>query len=385
MHYENLNEVKRAIGGANDTGKHQQPGGQQRDNSTQDAKTQSNELLALDNSNVIYDNDTEPAGQSSLSPAEESGASDKRVAAKIDGEHRQLSVGFNGNVTQGEKWQQAASANSASFVNSERADEEPQEPQDNYATCLLEPTNVDSDSTPGGHNLTGRLNFWQPVQNRGVMHLVARLRYEVNLTNVANSRSGRERRESFQTLIERAPPSHMELGSSAASSSPVAELDQLKHSMAARNQVVHQIWLNECHLLANSTASETNGRLLAELKAFVTNGSHLVDIDSEATVGHFNLTDTNSIVDKCLHLTQLVPGESTGAHISLAHCRVAQSERLPPVNELDQPASVQSPASNIQPVREELLNSGPTAYRCQQSSVVVSSSPPTAAATLAAS
>lgn len=369
---------------------------------------------ALDNSNVIYDNDSEhinptnqaasttSAGGPSSNCDPPQSASTAAIAGPIKPSSigttqqdvskstlKQLMVGAAANkATAGSSSQSSTS----SFVHREHADES-QEQQDNYATCLLTVPTEPSSAAATQVNiskLAGRLNFWQPIQNRGVAHMIARLRYEYNSNNSSkdittstkldsSQQLRRRRRESFQSLIERAPPAMKDQNETTMS----------RPSMG--NQLVHQVWLHDddctnAVAIANVNKGETQvkRKLLAELKAIVVNGT--IDMDSELIIGHLNLAETNSILNKCLRISLLLidnsaltPREqnkdldtttntsnsqqqqpqrqplSQPNELLVGYCKIVQSDSLPPVSELEQSPSV---ASNIQPLREDLLVSG---------------------------
>lgn len=316
--------------------------------------------LALDNLNVIYDNDTEHID---LSPPQQQQQQEQLLVAGNERGQR----GSNGSVKQAK----------SSFVHGEHFDDI-QEQQDAYATCLLEPIKRNSADDVVVTNLTGRLNFWQPIQNRGVLHLIARFRYVSTATprgagepgDLATARGAREKRESFQTPIEHRPPI-------------LTELDRQKHDMVVQKQRHHQIWLlKECpdSLTSNDINSDNSngtvasaqaesqarqvqsGTLLAEVKSKESQGT--IDIDAESVVGKFNLTDTNSIMNKCLELsfgTSELPRDESSTKGSsalspdgpktLGFCKIVQSKNLPPVGELEHLPSV----SEVQPIREDLL------------------------------
>ena len=207
------------------------------------------------------------------------------------------------------------------LVDSERLPEELQE-RDRFATCWLEPA-------PGRQLAAGplgRLDFWQADQNRGLLHLLARVRFELPLE--------RSRRESFQLPVERAPANGSEFVPPAA-------------------RLRHQIWLisspGDAGSCANISGQLAGGSLLAELKSEPT-GGRTVDLDVELAVARFNLGEPNSIIGKCLLLTRTggPDGSSAGP---IGGCRVAESAVLPPTAELDLPPSV----SQVQPVPEALL------------------------------
>lgn len=272
--------------------------------------------LALDNLNVIYDNDTEhiELSQAPASPADGAGAGGK-------------------------------AAPNGSFVHGEHGDEAPEQ-QDNYATC---PLDFSAANAPLSSSV-GRMNFWQPIKNRGALHLLARLRYEPTLVVVSANQTGSEgrqsrlRRESFQTLIERVAPSSGGLQNESATGK-------------ARPHRVHRLWL-----LDDCGSAQTRRSLFAELKSHELPNA-TVDLDAELVLAKYNLTEPNSIIGKCLQLEaassdgDVAAAESASERNILASCTVLASDNLPPVSELEHVASV----SQLQPVREELLfGSSPT-------------------------
>lgn len=300
---------------------------------------------------MIYDNDGEQINlaHSNDSPAPTTGGD--QAAVKQQQEAGSMKAAARHTLV--DAYNNKSSTNS--FVHREHADET-QEQQDNYATCLLMETLSEADHPPVNiTKLAGRLNFWQPIENRGVAHMIARLRYsydsEPRGTPLSDSSRQllRRKRESFQTLIERAPPSMKDQ----------SETPTMTRPAAMGNQLVHQVWLHDdddCTgaIRVNGEPGKEQRKMVAELKAFVVNGT--IDMDSELIVGHLNLTHTNSILDKCLRMNLLLANdENQTREIQVGHCKIVQSDSLPPVGELEQVASV---ASNIQPLREDLLVSG---------------------------
>jgi hypothetical protein len=337
--------------------------------------------FALDNSNVIYDNDGDSINltQSSVSATTSGGQSNGSNVSAGPSLLKSLvmAASHNSTPTTTTTRPPAQSMSTSSFVHREHADET-EEQQDNYATCLLIAANDGSNQANAGGGvakLAGRLNFWQPIQNRGVTHMIARLRYEyhsssinsqsadeTNNTNIATDGSSsthdkqrsRQKRESFQALIERPPPVM-----SMAKPAPTA------------HTLIHQIRLydHDCSslppLTTNNSASKA-GKLVAELKADLVNGT--VDMDSELIVGHLNLAEPNPIINKCLRviLTKAngrsdpidrvrVSQQEANDELDVGHCKIVRSNILPPVSELEQSPNV---ASNIQALREDLLVSG---------------------------
>lgn len=274
--------------------------------------------LAIDNLNVIYDNDTTIV----------------ELATAPHAKQRPSTSGGAGTPN--------------SFVHSESADQV-QETSDQFATCLLEPSLAAGSQF---HGLVGRLNFWQPIQNRGVTHLVARLRYSIrspaepDQSQASSAKAAgpgapaRRRRESFQAPIERAPGD--------------ADAHQQQPVEAVGSKLRHCVWLVEraaglagC-ATADGHAHQTDGKLVAELVSTATvsgDRSQVVDVDAELIVAHFNLTGTNSLAGKCLHLSLADGLQPIGV------CEVTLSDDLPPATGLDHYPSV----SVVQPVREDLL------------------------------
>lgn len=264
--------------------------------------------LALDNLNVIYDNDNEPA-ELNLTSAPVNGFGQYQANKREQ--------------TNGE-----TAPSKSGFVHSEHADGV-LEQRDNYATCSLQSTKANNSLA---RNLVGRLNFWQPIENRGVLHMIARLQFELSNNTTAAATLTRRRRESFETLVEQVAP------------------NQGQPAIETRKTI--KIWLSndaqesDCHnsLVANSTGSR---KLFAELiwAANEQFNKTVVDIDAELVVNRFNLTAPESIIGKCLHL------EHEQESFTFATCKILSSANLPPVSELEHLASLGS----VQPIREELL------------------------------
>lgn len=286
-------------------------------------------LNNIDNLNVIYDNDTtltiEMASSTppSLSPD---------VGAPNEVANQSTGCG---------KWR-----SQGSFVNFESGDDI-QEVSDQFATCLLA-----GNKSAHIQQLLGRLNFWQPIKNRGLLHLIARIQYNTTAHE-------RKRRESFQTIVEHRPHTN----ETTTTSSPTG------------GQLRHQIWLldlgeEDCNSVDGSQLAGLNAinNLLGEMVSTTTRETHpnggehskhllTVDIDAELIVNRFNLTGAaNPIVEKCLVLTGAGNEKQAGGEPtrhSIGSCRVTLSDRMPSVSELDHLPSV----SVVQPIREDLLSS----------------------------
>lgn len=255
----------------------------------------------IDNLNVIYDNDT------------------TIVELPVNVAKQQQPVLVVG--TQQGRTPSTSSKSMSDFVNSDRTEENERE---NYATCQLESIN----NTTSIIGLIGRLNFWQPIQARGALHLLARLRYleKQQERQLPQKLSGldRRRRESFRAPVERAP----------------AEGTFVNNTKSKLSR--HQIWLQP-----NGCFSLNDRRLLVEISQTnldeTSNGSssRLIDIDAELMLSQFNLSgQSNVIIDKYLTL------ESPNG-IPLGCCKVSQTERMIS-SELDSLPSV----SVLQPTRD---------------------------------
>lgn len=208
------------------------------------------------------------------------------------------------------------------FVNFDRVEaENGGYERENYATCLVEGSPSDGQQI---QDQAGRLNFWQPINNRGVMHLVAHYTYKL-----APAKQLR-RRESFRAPIERAP-----------SDSPTA-LDKLIRSNHLERD---QIWLvNSCDAnftppssssVAAAAASSSPspdqvsaGQLLAELTRQQVDPA-TVEVDSELVVGQFNLTGLNEIANKHLLLFRR---RDERLATRIACCKVIQTDTMPAID-----------------------------------------------------
>lgn len=190
--------------------------------------------------------------------------------------------------------------------------------RENFATCLVERSQGDGQQI---EDQSGRLNFWQPINNRGVMHLAAHYTYKLV---AAKDKQARSRRESFRAPIERAP-----------SDNPAA-LDKLIRSSHLERD---QIWLvascegnftppiqpsSEAGTPPSATGSASS-KLLAELTRQQVDPS-TVEIDSELIVGQFNLTGVNEIANK--HLL-LLRRQDERLATRIACCKVIQTNTMP--------------------------------------------------------
>lgn len=272
--------------------------------------------VSLDNLNVIFDNDTSIVEVShsssplSLSPT---------TAININSSNRHSSDNeprLKGSVRDG-------------FINGEHSEEADRE---SYATCRLIPDQNDSELEK---TFYGRLNFWQPVNNGGVLHLVARILYKsVNHTTDYNHTI--IKRESFRTPIERPP---------------VEGISADREAIRLRNR--HQIKLvQRCQDIASQ-----DGELFAELITASPNvfSGNKMDVDnrkeedrnivfdSEMIVPRFNLTDINGIEGRYLSLVS--PKNKT-----IACCRV-ETTNNPATNESENWSSV----SVVQPIKVDFL------------------------------
>lgn len=278
--------------------------------------TNNNNNNNIDNLNVIYDNDTSLAEQ----------APNKQLAQQATGVL--LTPEFIGSDAKAEISKQLPAKPLNQFVNRDRNEEFEQE---NYATCLFE------SNLTNGTSLVGRINFWQAINNRGVLHLLARLRYELKTNTLISGNSSMKhavnKRESFRTLVEKTPSDGAD-------------------ELAAGRQPIkpkHQLWLIESNLECQSERAAlqlSKRRLLAELSsAFSTMSQKLntVDIDAELAIGQFNLTGSNDLINRWL-VFSLPDGSPIGC------CRVTQSSIMP-ASELDSLPSV----NVVQPIKESLL------------------------------
>lgn len=266
-----------------------------------------NNSAAIDNINVIYDNDTTIL---ELSPNDNYGG--LSLNSLIFGK------------------QHKSPSKIGEFINSDRTEEVERE---NYATCLIEPFG----NIKHINSQAGQLNFWQAINDRGPLHILVRIRhkeYENSKLNTTNDLRHPvhpiEKRESF-----RAPVEHIPTG--------ITDGSRL-------NRKIYQIWMaNECKTVRNDR------QLLVEVSPTFetpqqTDGHKVVDFDAELTINHFNLTGKNSILNK--HLIIELPDQLNRREIAreFACCKVNQVNSFP-VNELDNFASI----SIVQPVREDLL------------------------------
>lgn len=245
---------------------------------------------AIDNLNVIYDNDTTivELHQSKQQPNE-----DPQLTPSITGKQRIMT-----------------NTKIADFVISDRAEEQERE---NFATCLLE--------SQSRRQQIGRLNFWQPVNNGGILHLNVHVRYRRDLSGL--SWHALNKRESFRTPIEQPPANGL-----------LAE---------AKPNLRHQIWLVESCARAEDGLKR---RLVSEVRPTGDANGEFVDVDAELVVAKFNLTGPNELANK--HLTFNLPN---GKPISC--CKVAITDSPQQAGEFENLPAV----SVVQPIRESLLPS----------------------------
>lgn len=267
----------------------------------------SNNSAAIDNINVIYDNDTTVVELPTNDNYE--GLNSNTVSF---GKHKSSSKMMN------------------DFINSDRTEEVERE---NYATCLFEPLGNSKQVS----SQVGRLNFWQPINNRGALHVLVRFRYiehNLNGANLSEPAHSVKRRESFRAPVEQIP-------------------DGINNSLQINNSIKkkkHQIWLtNECKTIHHDR------QLLIEVNPTVessqpNNESKVIDFDAELTIAHVNLSGANSIINK--HLIIELPDHLNNKQVGreFACCKVKQVETFP-ITELDNLASI----SVVQPIREDLL------------------------------
>lgn len=295
-----------------------------------------------DNLNVIYDNDTTLAELPS-SKASDLIASSSQKPSQSNQHHHQ-------HLNQDQQQETASSGKGVNklsdFVNSDQPEETEKE---NFATCLLE----EFSGQQIAQNLIGRLNFWQPVNNRGVLHLLVRIRYmRINDSQRANSR---KRRESFRTPVERAPMNssstlliHPEF--SAKFRHQIWLVDNCKSNSLVLNKTNHTNLLAEASIYSDALSSPNR---INNTNNNINNTADIFDLDSELIVAKFNLTGTNGLVGR--HLNFVVPsGEQ------VACCQVTNSDILP-ASELDNLPSI----SVVQPTPEHLL---PEKFRDSNSS-----------------
>lgn len=274
----------------------------------------SNYSAAIDNINVIYDNDTTV------------------LELPLDDNYGGLSSGNS--LSFGKH---KSSSKMGDFVNSDRTEEVERE---NYATCLIEPF---GDVKQVGSQV-GQLNFWQAINNRGALHILARFRYTEHGVNKDNTATNDSRQPVFHSIEKResfrAPVEHIPIGINNS----VGINNYLKRS-------IYRIWMaNECKAVVNNERS-----LFIELSPSIelpqqNDEIKIVDFDAELTIGRFNLSGPNSILNK--HLVFELPDQFNKQEMArkFACCKIKQVDSFP-VNELDNLASV----SVVQPVREDLL------------------------------
>lgn len=268
-------------------------------------------LVSTDNSNVIYDNDT--TLNVHTTPATNSFVDSANVYDAID----ELQT------------------------------------KDQFATCSLEqqrPTSVE--------DLVGRLDFWQPIENRGILHLVARIVYSLPTANSQAHNETRRKRESFQILIERRAPSDLDGD---------FQFENTKSQREEKQpiQLRHELFLaDDCepnNRRAGDNQTAASGGLFGEIKSTKISASgarRTVDIDAELVVGQFNLTGTNGIENKCLQLKLL--HEDRGTEL-IGKCQVKVGATAPQQmenqnnNNAETKLDFASSVSVVQPVREELL------------------------------
>lgn len=362
------------------------------DNNNDETNPQFTFNETIDNLNVIYDNDTT---LSDLIAQQRTQSQPSKPATSAASEPTSST---NEPILSGPK---------SLFVNRERNEDSLMNERENFATCKLEPpllvyTNGTVQNCRNGNgteqfgtNLVGRLNFWQPIYNRGILHLLARVRYTrvrpepassnetvtaPNESPVAEMKSAeRNKRESFRIPIERARPFN---GSqpmnddwhaiSAASTSNLPQRDIGKQTSPR-----HQIWLvtpdSSCGCGASSKSAP---QLVAELRRseqtdVSVSGAGVVDIDAEIALGRFSLAPSTSSTDNANNLIgkylSLTFGDET-----VACCQVTQSDTLPPVKDIGHLPSV----SVVQPIREDLLFASAATVSTTQSSTGANNNPP---------
>lgn len=267
----------------------------------------------LDNSNVIYDNDTTLV----LDLLQ----TQQPIKLQQQHTHQQPApiIKSNGNYLNDSR---RSSKGLNDFINSDRNEE--LESKENYATCLLEAMEKSNVSVS---DLIGRLNFWQPINNGGVMHLLVRVRYhQLKGHQQQQQRQSKSiaKRESFRIPIEK--PMDSDLNNSRS-----VKISENRYEK-------HLIWLVD-----NCSSGER--KLLAEVSSTNTTANSLVDLDAELIVSQFNLTGNHNQISEKHLLFNLPNGQSIGC------CKVNLIETLP-VNELDM---ITSSVSVVQPTNEDLL------------------------------
>jgi len=291
-----------------------------------------------DNLNVIYDNDTAITGS----------AYEKSTGDSSKGQTPPMSEN-NGTFELNLRNKHANNNVQSGFINMDQTEpDETNKNQDNFATCLLA-------SIRDGKAI-GRLNFWQPKENRGAAHLIARFRYPKGeyLTRT-NDKLERKRRESFSVPIEGETPQNM--------------MDNC--NQVTMHLLKHKIWLRhplndtDCSSTIEPIRNNNSTILMSELK--VPSSKHdsdeLVDLDAETIIGKsFHLAGDESFVGRCIALTVSMNSsnksdesendKNSEANIFLATCKVTSSSTMPSNDhELDHSPSV----SVVQPIREDLL------------------------------
>lgn len=285
----------------------------------------------MDNLNIIFDNDT------SILELEQLDGRQLKLSSGLSSTNKTSSSSSPSNDGPNEYNSSSDDKHNAkdAFVNSDQNDELERE---NYASCrmdLVKDIRYDSGESKSS-GFYGRLNFWQPVNNSGVMHLVARINYNRDSISKQQVSHNITKRESFRTPIER-PPAE---GISAD-----------REALRLRNK--HQIWVvDSCenykqrsNLLAELIPTDpmSYNYQFANSNGNNNNNNNLVNIDAEIIVSQFNLTDTNQISSR--YLTLELPD-----NLIIACCQVINTNN-PATNEFDSWTSV----SMVQPVREDIL------------------------------
>lgn len=332
---------------------------QKRDVVQQQQQQQNQQLTSssatnLDNQNVIYDNDTtielivqpinliaqnneQTSQQQQPTPSASSTTSvlmmkpPQTIHDVLDptSQFSASSTNANGNKFKG----------SDGFINTDHNDEIEKE---NYGYCKLNKVGASAGIQHQADSLFfGRLNFWQPIHNGGIMHLVAKIRYTKQTTSIeqpqASSLHNITKRESFRAPIERPP---------AEGISPEQE--------ASRQKNKHQIWIvPSCQVDSNNDwprkhlVAELNpplsGPEFAPIDNNSTSFSNIVNIDAELMVPRYNLTETNEIANKYL-MIEMPNGNA------LACCQVNLTAQAPSPSELE---TWTSGVSIVQPIRDD--------------------------------
>lgn len=266
---------------------------------SESAPTTTTTVLSVDtNINVIYDGDSEDntncggRNKNEDEPTRDGGGSTN--------ETRQADA----TKTPGDKMSE--------FVNFDRVEaENGGYEQENYASCLVERSQHDS---PLISDQAGRLNFWQPINNRGALHLVAHYTYRLAPAKLT-------RRESFRTPIERAPSDNATALDKLIRSSQL-ERDQVWLVASCEDDLTATMMAQED---ATATLHSKSAALLAELTRQQVDPA-TAEVDSEVVVRQFNLTGLNEITNKYL---LLLKRHDERRATRIACCKVTKTNTMP--------------------------------------------------------